>query len=93
MFSAATASVTHDLGIRGLGVQAGEQYNPTYNTVVYMGVQTASANSNYQVLATKNIAAVSLGFAVNRICYLGLIGGTVTNNVRIHNVGLRWDKG
>ena len=93
MFSAATASVTHDLGIMGVAAGNANTYNPTWGDAVYMGVQTASAISNVQTLATKNIAAVSLGFAVNKICYLGLIGGTVTNNVRIHNLGLRWDKG
>lgn len=93
MFSAATASVTHDLGIRGIAAGNANTYNPSYNAVMYMGAQTASAISNVQTLATKNIAAASLGFAVNKICYLGLIGGTVTNNVRIHNVGLRYDRG
>ena len=91
-FSAATVSVTHDLGVRGNGI-SGEYYNPNYLDTVYMGTQTAYGTSNCQVLVTKNIAAVSLGFVANYICYLGLIGGTVTNNVRIHNVGLRWDKG
>jgi len=93
MFSAATASVTHDLGIMGIAAGNGNTYNPTWGDVMYMGVQTASAISDVQTLATKEIAAVSLGFAASKICYLGLIGGTVTNNVRIHNVGLRWNKG
>ena len=91
-FSAATVSVTHDLGVRGRGI-SGEYYNPNYLDTVYMGTQTAYASSNCQVLVTKNIAAVSLGFVANYICYLGLIGGTITNNVRIHNLSLRWDKG
>jgi len=93
MFSAATASVTHDLGIRGIAAGNANTYNPSFGDVMYMGVQTASAISNVQTLATKEIAAVSLGFAASKICYLGLIGGTVTNNVRIHNVALRWNKG
>ena len=93
MFSAATASITHDLGIRGIAAGNANTYNPSYGAIMYMGVQTASAISGVQTLATKNIAAASLGFAVNKICYLGLIGGTVTNNVRIHNLSLRWDKG
>ena len=93
MYSAATASVTHDLGIRGVAVGNSYIYNQNYNAKIYMGTQTASATSNAQTLATKNIAAISLSFAVNKICYLGLIGGTVTNNVRIHNLSLRWNKG
>ena len=93
MFSAATASITHDLGIRGIAAGNANTYNPSYGAIMYMGVQTASAISGVQTLATKNIAAASLGFAVNKICYLGLIGGTVTNNVRIHNLSLRWNKG
>ncbi len=92
-FSAVTASVTHDLGIMGIAAGNGNTYNPNWGDVMYMGVQTASAISNVQTLATKEIAAVSLGFAASKICYLGLIGGTVTNNVRLHNLSLRWNKG
>lgn len=93
MFSAATVSVTHDLGIRGCAAGDAAWNTPTYNGAIYVGAQTASGASNYQVLVTKYLTAAQLGFAVNKICYLGLIGGTVTNNVRIHNLGLRWDKG
>jgi hypothetical protein len=93
MFSAATASVTHDLGIRGIAEGNADGYMANFNAPVYMGAQTASVNANAQTLATKNIAAVSLGFGASKICYLGIIGGTVTNNVRIHNVALRWNRG
>ena len=93
MFSAATASVTHNLGIRGMVAMEGEVYNKIYRAAIYMDAQTASVSSNEQGLVTKNIAAASLGFLANYICYLGLIGGTITNNVRIHNLSLRWNRG
>jgi hypothetical protein len=93
MFNAATASVTHDVGFRGIAAGAAEAAAVVYNAPVYVGAQTASATSLNQGLVTKAIAAVSFGFAANKICYLGIIGGTVTNNVRIKNVSLRWDRG
>ena len=93
MFSAATASVTHDIGFRGIAAGNANTYNPSYNAPVYVSAQTASAITNVQGLVSTEIAAVSFGFAANKICYLGIIGGTVTNDVRIHNVSLRWEKG
>jgi hypothetical protein len=93
MFNAATASVTHDIGIRGIAAGAAEAAAVVYGAPVYVGVQTASATSLNQGLVTKAIIATSLGFAANKICYLGIIGATVTNNVRIKNVKLIWDKG
>ena len=88
-----TASQTYDLGLRGIAVGNGNTYNPSYGSIIYLGTQTASAISNAQVLAYTTLQGASLGWATNKICYLGLIGGTVTNNVRLHNVSLRWDKG
>ena len=88
-----TASQTYDLGIRGIAAGNANTYNPSYGSIIYLGTQTASAISNAQVLAYTTLQGASLGWAASKICYLGLIGGTVTNNVRIHNVGLRWDKG
>jgi len=88
-----TASLTYDLGIRGIAVGNGNTYNPSYGSIIYLGTQTASAISNAQVLGFTTLQGASLGFAANKICYLGLIGGTVTNNVKIHNLSLRWDKG
>ena len=88
-----TASQTYDLGIRGIAAGNGNTYNPSYGSIIYLGTQTASAISNAQVLAYTTLQGASLGWAASKICYLGLIGGTVTNNVRIHNLGIRWDRG
>jgi hypothetical protein len=93
LYSAATASVTHDLGIRGIAAGNANTYNPNYGSIIYLGTKTASAISNAQVLGYTNVLGASLGWAVDKICYLGIIGGTVTNDVRIHNIGLRWNKG
>jgi len=88
-----TASQTYDLGIRGIAAGDANTYNPSYGSIIYLGTQTASAISNAQVLGFTTIKGASLGWSASKICYLGLVGGTVTNNIRIHNLGLRWDKG
>jgi len=88
-----TASQTFDIGFRGIGVANGSTYNPSYNSVLYIGTSTTSAISNVQIMGSTIIKGASLDWAAGRLCYLGIVGGTVTNNVRMHNVAFRWDKG
>ena len=92
VISAATASITNQLGFKVVQAGNGAVYPPTYGNIFYLTAFTASGTTGNLVLVTQAFSGGSFGFTTDKLNFVRVMGGTTTN-VRLHNLKFRTSKG